>query len=242
MTDEHDYHANRNEHHGHDHTHARDKRDHAHTGDHAHTDHDHDHGDAERDPNSDHGLEDRVRAVQSLLVEKGVLTTAAVDEVIQAYEEDIGPLNGARVVARAWTDPDYREWLLDDATAAVADFDFEVGEQHLAFVENTADVHNVVVCTLCSCYPWSLLGLPPTWYKSPAYRSRVVREPRAVLRELGLDLDESVAVHVHDSNSELRYAVLPQRPAGTEGMDRSELVDRITRDSMIGVDRLGGSA
>ncbi|MFB6097351.1 MAG: nitrile hydratase subunit alpha [Haloferacaceae archaeon] len=201
--------------------------------------HDHDHHDAERDPNSDHDLEDRVRAIQSLLVEKGLLTTDAVDAVIQDYEEEIGPLNGARVVARAWTDPEYKAWLLEDATAAVADFDFEVGEQHLEVVENTPEVHNVVVCTLCSCYPWSLLGLPPTWYKSPAYRSRVVREPRAVLREFGVDLDESVDVRVQDSNSDLRYAVLPQRPPGTEGMGREELTGLVTRDSMIGVDRLG---
>jgi nitrile hydratase alpha subunit len=201
-------------------------------------DHDHDH-EAERDPHSDHELEDRVRAVQSLLVEKGLLSTEAVDSVIQSYETDIGPLNGARVVARAWTDPDYKEWLLSDATAAVGDMDFEMGEQHLEVVENTPDVHNVVVCTLCSCYPWSLLGLPPTWYKSPAYRSRVVREPRTVLSEFGVDIDEEVTVRVQDSNSDLRYAVLPQRPPGTEGMSREELTDVVTRDSMIGVERLG---
>ena len=202
-----------------------------------HSGHDHDH-EAERDPNSNHEMEDRVRALQSLLVEKGLLTSDAVDAVIQAYDERIGPLNGARVVARAWTDPDYREWLLEDATAAVGDFGFEVGEQRLAFVENTPDVHNVVVCTLCSCYPWSLLGMPPTWYKSPAYRSRVVREPRAVLREFGVDLDGDVDVRVRDSNAELRYAVLPQRPDGTEDMDREELAELVTRDAMIGVERL----
>jgi nitrile hydratase alpha subunit len=202
--------------------------------------HDHDHIDAERDPHSDDDLEDRVRAVQSLLVEKGLITTDAVEAVISDYEEEIGPLNGARVVARAWEEPEYREWLLEDATAAVADFDFEVGEQRLSFVENTPDVHNVVVCSLCSCYPWSLLGLPPTWYKSPAYRSRVVREPRAVLSEFGVDLDEDVSVRVRDANSEHRYAVLPQRPPGTEDMDREELIDLVTRDAMIGVERLGG--
>lgn len=204
-----------------------------------HDDHDHDHPDAERDPHSDDELEDRVRAVQSLLVEKGLLTTDAVETVISDYEEEIGPLNGARVVARAWTDPDYKEWLLEDATAAVADFDFEVGEQRLSFVQNTPDVHNVVVCTLCSCYPWSLLGLPPTWYKSPAYRSRVVREPRAVLEEFGVELDADVSVRVRDANSEHRYAVLPQRPPGTDGMSREELTEIVTRDAMIGVERLG---
>lgn len=204
------------------------------------TDH-HDHPEAERDPNSDNQLEDRVRAVQSLLVEKGLITTDAVETVISDYEEKIGPLNGARVVARAWTEPDYREWLLEDATTAVADFDFEVGEQHLSFVENTPEVHNVVVCSLCSCYPWSLLGLPPTWYKSPAYRSRVVREPRAVLEEFGVDLGEGVSVRVRDANSEHRYAVLPQRPPGTEGMSREELTELVTRDAMIGVERLGST-
>lgn len=202
--------------------------------------HDHTH-EAERDPNSDDKLEDRVRAVQSLLVEKGLLTTDAVESVISNYEEQIGPLNGARVVARAWDDPEYREWLLEDATGAVADFDFEVGEQRLSVVENTPDVHNIVVCSLCSCYPWSLLGLPPTWYKSPAYRSRVVREPRAVLEEFGVDLDEDVSVRVRDANSEHRYAVLPQRPPGTQGLSREELAALVSRDAMIGVERLGGA-
>lgn len=200
--------------------------------------HDHDHSAAERDPNSDHDLEDRTRAIQSLLVEKGLLSTAAIDEVVRKHETEIGPMNGARVVARAWTDPAYREWLLSDATAAVADFDFEFGEQNLEVVENTPDVHNVVVCSLCSCYPWSLLGLPPTWYKSPAYRSRMVREPRDVLAEFGVDLDASIDVRVWDSNSELRYAVLPQRPPDTEELDATALADLVTRDSMVGVERL----
>jgi nitrile hydratase alpha subunit len=205
------------------------------------SDHDHDHHQAERDPNSDDELEDRVRAVQSLLVEKGLITTDAVESVISNYEEKIGPLNGARVVARAWDDPEYRAWLLEDATAAVADFDFEVGEQRLSVVENTPDVHNIVVCSLCSCYPWSLLGLPPTWYKSPAYRSRVVREPRAVLEEFGVELAEGVSVRVRDANSEHRYAVLPQRPPGTEAMSREELAGLVSRDAMIGVERLCGA-
>lgn len=207
-----------------------------HDHDHGHA---HDHGEAERDPNSDHDLEDRTRAIQSLLIEKGLLSTDAVDEVVSAYEEDVGPMNGARVVARAWTDPDFREWLLEDATAAVSEsFDFEIGHQYLEFVENTPARHNVVVCSLCSCYPWSLLGLPPTWYKSPAYRSRMPREPREVLAEFGLELDGDVEVTVWDSNSELRYAVLPQRPPGTEDMDREELAGLVTRDAMVGVDRL----
>lgn len=202
--------------------------------------HDHDHHAAERDPNSDHDLEDRTRALQSLLVEKGLLSTDAVEEIIAAYEQDVGPMNGARVVAKAWTDPAYREWLLDDATAAVAEtFDFAIGDQYLEFVENTPDRHNVVVCTLCSCYPWSLLGLPPTWYKSPAYRSRMPREPRAVLGEFGLELDDDIDLRVWDSNSELRYAVLPQRPAGTDDLTAAELADLVTRDALVGVERLG---
>ncbi|MFB6281708.1 MAG: nitrile hydratase subunit alpha [Haloferacaceae archaeon] len=204
--------------------------------------HGHDHGGGP-DPHADVSPDDprpRTRAIQSLLIEKGLLSTEAVDEVVSAYEEEIGPLNGARVVARAWTDPGFKRRLLDDATAAIAaaDFDFEVGLQHLRVVENTPDTHNVVVCTLCSCYPWSLLGLPPTWYKSPAYRSRIVREPRAVLREFGTDLDESVDVEVWDSSSELRYMVLPRRPAGTEGMDRASLADLVTRNAMVGVEEV----
>lgn len=201
--------------------------------------HDHDHHAAERDPNTDQRMEDRVRAIQSLLVEKGLVTTDAVETVISDYETEIGPLNGAKVVARAWTDPEYRAWLLEDGTAAVADFDFEVGEQRLTFVENTPEQHNVVVCSLCSCYPWSLLGLPPTWYKSPAYRSRVVREPRQVLSEFGVELDDDVSIRVRDANAEHRYAVLPQRPPGTEGMSREELTELVTRDAMIGVERPG---
>lgn len=210
---------------------------------HSHDDehsHDHDHHTAERDPNTDQRMEDRVRAIQSLLVEKGLVTTDAVETVISDYETEIGPLNGAKVVARAWTDPDYRAWLLEDGAAAVADFDFEVGEQRLSFVENTPERHNVVVCSLCSCYPWSLLGLPPTWYKSPAYRSRVVREPRQVLAEFGVELDDDVSIRVRDANAEHRYAVLPQRPPGTEGLSREELTELVTRDAMIGVERLGG--
>ncbi|QZP38720.1 nitrile hydratase subunit alpha [Halobaculum magnesiiphilum] len=184
----------------------------------------------------------RARALQSLLTEQGILSTDAVDEVIATYEGDVGPMNGARVVARAWTDPEYREWLLEDGIEAVADLDISVNDEvmELRVIENTADTHNVVVCTLCSCYPWAVLGLPPTWYKSPAYRSRVVDEPRALLREeFDTDLDDSVDVEVWDSNSEVRYMVLPQRPEGTEDMDEADLAELVSRNAMIGVERLG---
>jgi len=188
------------------------------------------------------GPQARARALQSLLTERGILSTDAVDEVIATYEGDVGPMNGARVVARAWTDPEYREWLLSDGIEAVADLDVSVNDEvmELRVVENTPDTHNVVVCTLCSCYPWAVLGLPPTWYKSPAYRSRVVDEPRALLREeFDTDLDGSVDVEVWDSNSEVRYMVLPRRPDGTEGMSEAELAELVSRNAMIGVERLG---
>ncbi|MXR41991.1 nitrile hydratase subunit alpha [Halobaculum sp. WSA2] len=184
----------------------------------------------------------RARALQSLLTEKGILSTDAVDEVIATYEGDVGPMNGARVVARAWTDPEYREWLLADGIEAVADLDISVNDEvmELRVVENSEDTHNVVVCTLCSCYPWAVLGLPPTWYKSPAYRSRVVDEPRALLREeFDTDLADDVDVEVWDSNSEVRYMVLPQRPEGTEDMSEAELAELVSRNAMIGVERLG---
>lgn len=179
----------------------------------------------------------RARALQSLLIENDLVSTEAIDEVISAYEEDIGPLHGARVVARAWRDPSFKDRLLDDARNAIEDAGFELtaGLQHLEIVANTDDVHNVVVCTLCSCYPWSLLGLPPTWYKSEAYRSRMVREPRAVLEEFGLILDSDVAVEVWDSSSEVRYLVLPQQPRGTDGLSETELAQLVSRDAMIGV-------
>ena len=183
----------------------------------------------------------RARALQSLLTEKGILSTDAVDEVIAAYEGDVGPMNGARVVARAWTDPDYRERLLSDGIEAVAELDIGINDEvmELRVVENTADTHNVVVCTLCSCYPWAVLGLPPTWYKSPAYRSRVVDEPRALLREeFDTDLPGDVGVEVWDSNSEVRYMVLPRRPEGTEDMSEDELAELVSRNAMIGVERL----
>jgi nitrile hydratase alpha subunit len=215
-----------------------DDHDHA-DGEHSH-DHDHDH---EHDPHEGVTPDDprpRARALQSLLIEKGLVSTDAIDEAITAYEQDVGPLNGARVVARAWSDDGFRERLLEDADEAIAEFDFDVGVQHIEVKENTGDVHNAVVCTLCSCYPWSLLGLPPTWYKTPAYRSRMVREPRSVLSEFGVDLDDGTEVRVWDSSSEIRYMVLPRRPPGTEGMDEEELREVVTRDAMIGVERLDG--
>jgi len=180
----------------------------------------------------------RVEALESLLQEKGLVDPAAVDAVIRVYEEDIGPLNGARVVARAWCDPQYEARLLENATAAIAELSFEGPQgEHMVVVKNTPAVHNVVVCTLCSCYPWPVLGLPPDWYKSFAYRSRVVREPRAVLSEMGLDLPTDVEVRVWDSSAEIRYLVLPERPRGTEGWDEARLAPLVTRDSMIGVAR-----
>ena len=186
--------------------------------------------------------EARTRALQSLLIEKGLLSTDAVDRIIATYEEDVGPLNGARVVARAWSDPQYRDRLLDDALGAITELDIGVNADtmEIEVVENTPTDHHLVVCTLCSCYPWAVLGLPPTWYKTPAYRSRAVKDPRGLLRgEFDLELDEEIEIHVHDSTSELRYMVLPQRPPGTEDLSEAELVDRVTRNAMIGVDRLG---
>jgi nitrile hydratase len=178
----------------------------------------------------------RVKALESLLVEKGLVTTDAIDRIVETYEHDIGPMNGAKVVARAWVDPAYKQRLLEHGTAAIAELGFSGAQgSEIIVLENTPSVHNVVVCTLCSCYPWPVLGLPPAWYKSLAYRSRVVIEPRKVLAEFGLDLDDSVEVRVWDSNSELRYMVLPERPAGTEGMGEQELAELVTRDSMVGV-------
>ena len=185
----------------------------------------------------------RTKALESLLVEKGLLTTEIIDEVVQQYEQDVGPLNGAKVVARAWLDPDYKRRLLEDGTAAIAELGF--GDAHgskIVVLENTPSVHHVVVCTLCSCYPWSVLGLPPSWYKSYAYRARVVREPRAVLREFDLELPDSVEIRVWDSNSDLRYMVLPERPAGTEDHTEEQLVALVTRDSMIGVAKIEAPA
>lgn len=181
-------------------------------------------------------VEARTRALESILLEKGLLTPEAVDKVVSAYERDIGPLNGAKVVARAWVDPEYKKHLLADGTAAIAELGIGgMQGEHMVVVENTPTVHNVIVCTLCSCYPWPVLGLPPTWYKSPPYRSRLVIEPRQVLKEFGLELHESTEIRVWDSSAEIRYMVLPERPEGTEGMTEEELAKLVTRDCMIGV-------
>ena len=184
----------------------------------------------------------RTRALESLLIEKGLLSSDAVDRLVSYFEQDIGPLNGATVVARAWTDPDFKQRLLADGTAALAEMGYGSASLDIVVLENTPSVHNVVVCTLCSCYPWPVLGLPPTWYKSFAYRSRMVIEPRAVLREFGLELDESVEVRVWDSTSEVRYMVLPERPGGTERMSAEELAALVTRDAMIGVAKVKAPA
>jgi nitrile hydratase subunit alpha len=185
------------------------------------------------DPEQEPYVALRTKALESLLIEKGLLSAEAVDERIREYEQDIGPMQGARVVARAWTDPAFKARLLQDGDA-IAELGV-AGGSNLVVVENTPDEHHMVVCTLCSCYPWQVLGLPPTWYKSFAYRSRAVIEPRAVLREFGVVLDEDVTVHVHDSSAEVRYLVIPQRPAGTEGLREEELAALVTRDAMIGV-------
>jgi nitrile hydratase subunit alpha len=178
----------------------------------------------------------RAEALEQLLTERGLINPAVMDGLITEYETNIGPLNGAKVVAKAWSDPAYRQRLLDDGTAAIRELGF-IGRQgeHIVVVENTPTVHNVVVCTLCSCYPWSVLGLPPNWYKDPAYRARTVKEPRTVLSEMGLDLDDDVRITVHDSSSEVRWLVLPERPAGTENLSEEQLVPLITRDAMVGV-------
>jgi len=184
-------------------------------------------------------IEIRARALETLLTEKELIQEAGIDAIVSAYENDIGPMNGARVVARAWVDPAYKTRLLDNGTGAIAELGFVGPEgRHLVVVENTPTVHNVVVCTLCSCYPWAVLGLPPNWYKNPPYRARMVREPRVLLREMGLDLHESVEIRVWDSSAEIRYMVLPERPAGTEGRSETDLAAIVTRDAMIGTARL----
>jgi nitrile hydratase len=194
-------------------------------------DHDHDHG---QDPPSDLAL--RVKALESLLVEKGLVDPAALDAIIDTYAHKVGPRNGAQVVAKAWSDPAYRERLRTDATAAIAELGYGGRQgEHMVAVENTAAAHNLVVCTLCSCYPWPVLGLPPVWYKSSPYRSRAVIDPRGVLAEFGLTLGEDVEIRVWDSTAEIRYLVIPQRPAGTEGWSEEALADLVSRDSMIGV-------
>ena len=202
--------------------------------------HDHQHQAVPSDPAL------RTKALESLLVEKGLVDRAALDALVDAYEHKIGPRNGARVVARAWVDPSYKQRLLANATAAIAELGY-TGEQgeHMLVVENTPKVHNLIVCTLCSCYPWPVLGLPPVWYKSAPYRSRSVIDPRGVLREFGLQLADEVEVRVWDSTAELRYLVLPERPPGSEKMTEDELAALVTRDSMIGVAKVtlsGGQA
>lgn len=195
-------------------------------------DHEHDH-DHQVVP-SDIAL--RVKALESLLVEKGMVDRAALDAVVDAYERKIGPRNGARVVARAWADPDYKRRLLADGTAAIAELGYGGAQgEHMVVLENTPKIHNLVVCTLCSCYPWPVLGLPPVWYKSAPYRSRAVIDPRGVLREFGLSLAEDVEVRVWDSTADVRYLVLPERPAGTETLTEDQLADLVSRDSMVGV-------
>ena len=195
-----------------------------------HDDHDHDHNAPETGPTL------RVKALETLLVEKGLVDPLALDALVDTYEHKVGPRNGARVVARAWVDAAFKARLLDDAVAAIEELGLAAGPQgeHLTVLENTPTVHNMVVCTLCSCYPWPVLGLPPVWYKSAAYRSRAVSDPRGVLREFGIKLPAGVELRVWDSSAELRYMVLPMRPAGTENLGEEELAALVTRDSMIG--------
>jgi nitrile hydratase len=189
-------------------------------------------------PDAPSEIEARTLALESLLIEKGILTSADIDRVISTYEQDIGPMIGARLVARAWVDPAYRQRLLQDAPAAMQELGYEYrADTRLVVIPNEPAVHNMVVCTLCSCYPWMVLGLPPTWYKSAPYRSRAVSEPRTVLAEFGLKLPEGVAVNVWDSSSEIRYMILPERPDGTDGWTEEELASIVTRDCMIGVAR-----
>ena len=196
-------------------------------------DHDHDHDHEEGSPLSPIAL--RVKALESLLVEKGYVDPDALDAVVETYETKIGPRNGAHVVARAWNDPPYKAWLLKDATAAIAALGY-TGRQgeHMVAVENTPTTHNLIVCTLCSCYPWAVLGLPPVWYKAPPYRSRAVIDPRGVIAEFGLTLPEETAISVWDSTAEIRYIVLPMRPEGTKGWSEEKLAKLVTRDAMIG--------
>jgi nitrile hydratase len=195
--------------------------------------HDHDHQVVPSDPTL------RVKALESLLVEKGLVDPAALDALIDTYEHKVGPRNGARVVARAWTDPAYKQRLLTNSDAAIAELGYGgLQGEHMVVVENTPKIHNLVVCTLCSCYPWPVLGLPPVWYKSAAYRSRAVIDPRGVLHEFGLELGDDVEVRIWDSTAELRYLVLPDRPAGTEKMSEQELAALVTRDSMVGVGKV----
>jgi nitrile hydratase subunit alpha len=196
----------------------------------------HDHDRRHTEPPSDLAL--RVKALESLLIDKGLVDPAAIDTLIDTYETQVGPHNGAKVVARAWSDPAFRQWLLEDATAAIASMGY-TGRQgeHMKVVENTPTVHNLIVCTLCSCYPWPVLGLPPMWYKSAPYRARAVANPRGVLKEFGTELAEEVEIRVWDSTSEVRYLVLPECPAGTDGWSEEERAALVTRNAMIGVEQ-----
>jgi nitrile hydratase subunit alpha len=197
--------------------------------------HDHAHGDGGHEHSELDGTELRVRALQSILAQKGYIDSAALDRIVETYQTRIGPRNGARVVAKAWVDPAFRDWLLRDATAAISSLGY-TGRQgeHMVALENSEQVHNMVVCTLCSCYPWPVLGLPPVWYKSAPYRSRAVRDPRGVLADFGVTLPPEREIRVWDSTAEVRYLVLPQRPAGSESLDEAQLAELVTRDSMIG--------
>ncbi|WP_105415739.1 nitrile hydratase subunit alpha [Neorhizobium sp. T25_27] len=208
-----DHHHDHHHDHGHDHQHG----------------HDHDHDNRYSD------MQARVKALETVLTEKGLIDPKAIDAIVDTYETKIGPRNGARVVAKAWSDPDFAEWLRTDATAAIASLGF-TGRQgeHMRAVFNTPETHNLVVCTLCSCYPWAVLGLPPVWYKAPAYRSRAVIDPRGVLAEFGLVLPETKKIRVWDSTAELRYLVIPERPEGTTGLGEEALADLVSRDAMIG--------
>jgi len=200
---------------------------------HNHSHHDHEHDHAHSHLPSDPEL--RVKAIETLLLSKGLIDPNTLDELIDTYENNIGPQNGAKVVAKAWVDEDYKKRLLEDATSAIRELSYQGRQgENMVVVENTPETHNVVVCTLCSCYPWPVLGIPPTWYKSDEYRSRAVREPRKVLSEFGLNIDSKVQIKVWDSTAELRYLVLPMRPAGSENMSETELAKLVTRNSMIG--------
>jgi nitrile hydratase len=220
--------------------------DHDHDHDHDHDRHHHGHSHHDASPSPYHSSErsrerneelaERVRKLESLLIAKGIVAKDALDKIVDIYEHDLGPMNGAKVVARAWVDPQFKQRLLRDGTKAIAELGFGgLQGEHMVVVENTPRTHNVVVCTLCSCYPWPVLGLPPSWYKDAAYRSRIVIDPRGVLREFGTPLDDDVEVRVWDSSAEVRYLVLPERPAGTERLGEAELAELVGRDAMIGV-------
>ncbi len=215
------------------------------------SDHEHDHShdappnpyhSSDRPEDRNKALTERVEKIEALLIEKGLVDRQALDRLVDIYENDLGPMNGARVVARAWTDPNYKQRLLENGTAAIAELGFGgLQGEHMVVVENTPEVHNVVVCTLCSCYPWPVLGLPPGWYKDAAYRSRIVIDPRGVLADFGTEIDDDVEMRVWDSSAEIRYLVLPERPAATEGMSEDQLAELVERDAMIGVKKVAVS-